>query len=128
MTKPNEFTMNTDYLTIARTGRQTFNYYTVSETVAAGGQVVRSQDFTIAAQKGAIDSIQIKKDSEPYMLGRNLSENVGTGAWVLDAQRTSSNTFHVEIAYNNLMGSSSLTFPAMSFTIKVTTFKPPNVF
>ena len=127
--KPNDFTMNTDFLSIAQTGRHKFTVVVPGGTVPAGGQVDTSYDLSIPSQKGAIDQMLIRQDSGNYLVGHAYSiyknsDAIGT----LRADRTTPSNLHVSVQINNLFSSSSLTYPTMTFTIKVNTFLPPNVF
>lgn len=126
---PSKFTLNSDYLSIAQTGKYTFTYAVAPETVPAGGQVIKGTDFTIPSQKGAIDQIMIKRDTGDYKIGQVYSIDVApSGAADLTVYRTSATNLHADYVVSNLTGSSSITSPAMLYTIKVNTFKPPNVF
>lgn len=126
---PSKFTMNSDYLSIAQTGKYEYTYVGAPETVPAGGQIIRSIDFTTPSQKGAIDQIMIKRDSGNFRLGQVLYNSINSNAGVsLTVYRTSPTTIHAEYVINNMSGSSQITTPAIVFTIKINTFKPPNVF
>lgn len=126
---PSKFTMNSDYLSIAQTGKYEYTYVGAPETVPAGGQIIRSIDFTTPSQKGAIDQIMIKKDSGNFRIGQVRSTSIGSNASViLSVYRTAPTTLHAEYIINNISGGASITSPATVFTIKVSTFKPPNLF
>ena len=126
--KPNDFSMNTDYLSITQTGKYTFTVVVPGGTVPAGGQTIQYYDFVIPAQKGAIDQMMIKRDNGNYNLGHMLSiyEN-GTPIGSIWAERTVSSNMQAEVSIDNFFSSSALTYPTMTFTIKVASFKPPNV-
>ena len=126
--KPNDFSMNTDYLSITQTGKYTFTVVVPGGTVPAGGQTVQHYDFAIPAQKGAIDQMMIKRDNGNYNLGHMLSiyEN-GNPIGSIWAERTVSSNMQAEVSIDNLFSSTALTYPTMTFTIKVSSFKPPNV-
>lgn len=127
--KPNDFTMNTDFLSIAQIGKHNFSVVLPAGTVPAGGQNIQSYDLSIPKQKGAIDQMLIKRDSGNYMVGHAFSiYKNGAAIGILRADRTTASNLHVEIQINNLFSSSALSYPAMTFTIKVSVFIPPNVF
>lgn len=121
--------MNTDYLSIAQTTKNEFTFVANGGTVPAGGQVTRTGNFTVPKQIGAIDQIITKQDSRDYMLGYTStvyknSTDIGT----ITVYRTNSTNLRVDVTINNLFSSSSLTFPTMTFKIRVFSYKPPNVF
>lgn len=129
MTKPNLFIINSDYLSIAQTSRHTYTYIVPAGTIPAGGQTTQSTDFSIPEQKGAIDHVMVKLDNGNYTLGQRFTVdfNANSGA-TLSAYRTSPNTLHAEVVVSNLAGASPVNYPMMTFTIKVSSFKPPNIF
>lgn len=123
--KPSNFILNTDYLSIAQKGKQTITCQINGGQVAAGSQVIENHDFTVPSQKGAIDQIMIKRDNGDYKIGQVLSSANHAN---ISVYRISENTMRVEFIANNLAGASTLSYPSMTFTIKISTFMPPNVF
>ena len=127
--KPNKFIVNTDYLSLAQIGKQELFFAVPAGTVPAGGQVVRDGDFTVTSQKGAIDQILIRQDDHNYRLGYSLSVVSGNDIiGTTDVYRTSASNMRVRVTINNLFSSSVLNYPAMTFRVKVSSFKPPNIF
>lgn len=129
MAKPNKFIMNTDYLSIAQSGKYTNTYVVNGGTIPAGGQVIQEFDFSIPQQKGAIDQTMISMNSSEFKVGNRygITINSEAGGW-LSIQRTAPGTLHAELVLNNFFGSGPATYPAMVFTIRVSSFLPPNVF
>lgn len=128
--KPSDFTMNSDYLSIAQTGKHEYNVYVGGGTLQVGGYTEQNFDFTIPANKGAIDRILIGKDSGNYRLGCYMElfpNNDATVAGFLHVFRTSPTNLRAQLMLENHTGSAT-SYPSMSFTIKVASFKPPNVF
>ena len=122
--KASDFIMNTDYLTIAQVRKNTFSLVLPPGQVPAGGQVRKTWDFAIQAENGALDQTMIKLDSNDFKIGNSLSHGYGT----IDVGRTTATNFRAEVTINNLFSSTVLNYPTMTFTIRVVTFKPPNVF
>lgn len=125
MAKPNKFIMNTDYMSIAQSGKYTHTYIRNGGTVPAYGQIIEYTDFTIPSQKGAIDRI--------FMSFNDGSFNLGTVCYSseyasLSVYRVSPNTLRAEFVVNNIFNPDPVTFPLQKFVIKGIMFKPPNVF
>lgn len=126
--KPNDFIMNSDYLSIAQVSS---NSYTVS--IAAGsltGNAYTEQDFDFAirTQKGASDRIMINKDGGRYYLGSYRQIEPATDVYgFIQAYRTEANKLHVKVVLENYSDTTSA-YPAMTFKLKVSSFRPPNVF
>lgn len=129
MARPNNFIMNTDYLSIAQSSKYTHTYIINGGTVPAGGQVIQHTDFTVPAQNGSIDQVMISLNGGPLKVGVRYGVDFsGGGSGYLDVYRTAPNTVRAEMTINNLWGSSSISYPLLNFTIKALCFKPPNVF
>ena len=132
--KPSDFKLNSDYLSIAQVNSKTYNI-----TVGAGSLTINSYteqnfDFTTTAQEGAVDRILIKKDNGSYMLGSymtliptwssDFSNNV---SGFIQVYRTSKTNLRAKLVLQNY-GQGTSTYPNMAFSIKVCSFKAPNVF
>lgn len=129
MTAPNKFIINTDYLSIAQSGKYSHTYIRNSGTVPAYGQIVEHQDFTVPSQKGAIDQVMISLNGSSLKVGTRFGfdlENNGSG--YLAVYRTNPNTLRAELWINNLFNPSAVNFPLLNFIIKGLTFLPPNLF
>lgn len=127
--KPNEFIMNTDYLSIAQLDKYSYTYVLAGGEVPAYGQIVREGDFSIPALNGAIDQFMIRQGSGNYQIGHALSISVGgNDVGTLRVFRTSKTNLHVEAVLSNFISSTPLSFPTITFTIKITRFAPPNLF
>lgn len=121
--------MNTDYLSIAQTGKYSHKYVVNGGTVPAGGQIIQHMDFSVPTQNGAIDRVMIALDNGPLKLGNNYGFDLSDGAGgFLEVYRTAPGTLRAEITINNLFGDTSVSYPLMTFTIKALSFRPPNVF
>lgn len=117
MARPNNFIMNTDYLSIAQYGKYQHTY------VISGGSTPSTtvyQDFTVPASNGSIDQIMISLNDGPFKLGLRYAPSEGGH---LDIYRVSANTLRAEMTFAD-----TPTHPLYKFTIKALCFKPPNVF
>lgn len=129
MAAPNKFIMNTDYLSIAQSGKYSHNYIRNGGTVPAYGQIVEHQDYTVPSQKGSIDQVMISLNGGALQLGTRYGfdlENNGGG--YLEVYRANPTTLRAELWINNINNPSPVNFPLLNFTIKGVTFLPPNVF
>ena len=132
--KPSNFTMNSDYLSIAQTGRNTYTLTIGAGSIVVGGYTEQNFDFTTTAQTGSVDRILISKDGGNFMLGSTMtliptwtgdySNNV---AGFLSVYRTAGTNLRAQLVLENY-GNNTATYPAMAFTIRVSSFKPPNIF
>lgn len=131
--KPSNFTMNSDYLSIAQTSSNEYTAYFGGGTLPGGGYIETGADFAIQAEKGAIDQIMISKDGGDFMVGSyerlewSTSNPYRRIVGFLDVSRTSPSNLHARLILENV-SPDSYSYPAMTFKIKVSSFKPPNVF
>ena len=132
--KPSNFTLNSDYLSIAQVDRHTYNVVVGGGNRVPGGYTEQNFDFTTASQQGSVDRILIDKDGSGYRLGSYMTliptwsgdyDNNVIG--FIQVFRTSSTNLRAQLVLENA-GSGTSTYPAMTFQIKVSSFKPPNVF
>ena len=133
--KPSKFTMNSDYLSIAQVDRQTYTLTIGGGSLAPGAYIEQNFDFTTAPQQGSVDRILISKNGSDFRLGAYMTliptwdpgyNNNVYG--FLNIIRTSSTNLRGQLILENAAVSATSTYPAMAFTIKVASFKPPNVF
>lgn len=128
MTKPNQFIINTDYLSIAQTGSSNHSVTLSAGTISPGSFIERFFDFSIQAQTGAIDRVLISKDGGRYYIGMYRSINPSADVYgFISVYRNSSTNIRVQIVLENY-STSTATYPSMTFDIKITSFAPPNVF
>ena len=133
--KPNDFTLNSDYLSIAQVSSNTYDVYVGGGTLQPGGYTEQNFDFTIKNEIGAIDRVLISKDGGSYRLGKQMSlfpTWTGTekvAGWLM-VYRTSGSNLRAQLVLENYSEDMSITasYPSMTFKIKVSSFKPPNVF
>lgn len=132
MTKPSNFTMNSDYASLAQTGSEELTAVFAPEHIESG-QIVRTYDFTVSPSQGAIDMFLISLNGADYVLGASLLEHqYGQGDppyYYLEflVIRTSPTNIQVQMhAFTNYTGGVSL--PMQTVKVKVSSFKPPNIF
>lgn len=131
---PSKFTLNSDYLSIAQVSSKSYNITVGGGSLVSGSWTEQNFDFAIPSNKGACDRILISKDGGDHMVGSYM-ELIPT--WSLDfttningfleVYRASASTLRAKFVLQNV-GSGSATYPGMTFTIKVASFRPPNVF
>ena len=127
MTKPSDFKINTDYLSLAQVGTATYTVNITADTLAAGADTVQTSDFSTTSQNGLFDRVAIKKDSDDYLYGAKIHLEPATDLeGYLQVFRTSATNLRAEFVLENT-GASSASYPAMSFTIKIVSFKLPNM-
>lgn len=124
MTKPNEFILNTDYLALAQTNRAEFTAVFPQETFNAGQAYTRTRDFICQATNGAIERVLISRNNKDYMVGSKLTISEQPTLWV-SVYRLNKSTIRVRL---HEYSSNSYTMPLQTIKIKITSFRPPNVF
>ena len=128
MTKPSDFILNSDYLSIAQVSSNTYTATFSGGSLAGNGYTEQNIDFKARAQAGASDRILIKKDSGRFTLCSYRSLNPSSDVYgFIHVFRTSPDNIRAQFVLENYSLNTS-NYPAMTFTIKVTSFRPPNVF
>lgn len=127
MTKPSEFILNSDYLALAQTGTTEFTAYFSAETFSAGSTHIRTRDFAVASSQGSIDTTLISLNGGDYILGSHLTDNAMQPTMSFFVRRTSPTNIQVQLrVYTSYSGGYDM--PAQTVKVKVSSFKPPNVF
>ena len=122
--KPNDFTMNTDFLSLAGTGTASFTANFGAETISAGNTFTREQEFKTNAVKGAIDRVLLARNSNTYTVGNSIYVQNNDGYFTVVVFRPNSFTLRIRIhgyAINNF------SLPAQTIKAKIASFKPPNI-
>ena len=93
------------------------------------GYTEQNFDFTTPTQNGSVDRVLIKKDNDDYVLCSymTLYPNSTNVAGFILVYRTSSTNLRAKLVLEN-RSAGVTTYPSMTFKIKVSSFKPPNVF
>ena len=130
MTKPSDFIMNTDYLTLAQSGKYGFTATFPSETFAPGNSYTRTRDFSVPSIKGALDRVLISQNGGNYVIGSyylipyddNVLKSVSITVF-----RANSSTVRVRL-FVHVGGGENFVMPAQTIKVKISCFQPPNVF
>lgn len=142
MTKPSDFILNSDYLTIAQASTtKPYTVYFPPQTFPHSGQIIDSfhidREIPSVAVPGAVDRVAIEYNGTRYVADRiDKSPDPIYGDeleydqfWVLTVYRKDKNTL---VARCNFMPPTRTTTiptsPSLTFTISATSFRPPNVF
>lgn len=133
MTKPSNFTMNSDYVSLAQTDSDEFTAFFAPEHFDSGYQNTRTRDFTVKTSKGAIDMFMISLNGADYVLGADLlAHQIGQGDppyYYLDflVLRTGPSTIQVQL-HEACYYTGGFDMPMQTVKVKVASFKPPNLF
>ena len=126
--KPSDFILNSDYLSIAQVSSNTFTLAIGAGSLTGNNYTERNIDFKIRAQKGACDRILISKDGGRYYIGSYRQLNPNTDIYgFIQLARTSADNLRAKVVLENY-STSTESYPTMTFSIKVSSFRPPNVF
>lgn len=131
---PSKFTLNSDYLSIAQTDSKEYTIAVGGGSLTPGGYTEQNFDLATAPNQGAIDRVLISYNGGDYMVGAHMelvptwsSDYSNNVAGFLLLSRTSSTNIRAQLVLEG-HGSGTNTYPAMAFRIKISSFKPPNVF
>ena len=126
--RPSDFILNSDYLSIAQVSSNTYTVTVGGGTLVAQGFTEQNFDFKIRTAEGASDRVMISKDGGRYYLGsyRQIEPATDVVGFV-HVYRTSGNNIRTQVVLENY-SASTVTYPAMTFSIKVSSFLAPNVF
>lgn len=127
--KPSNFILSSDYLSIAQISSGDYTVNISSGTLPAnGGNTEQSFNFSATSQNGAIDRVLISKDGGRYYVGSYRSINPATNVYgFISVYRASAANIRAQVVLEN-QSASQASYPAMTFSIKVSNFAPPNVF
>ena len=128
--------MNSDYLSLAQTSSDELLAVFPQEHFDAGYQNTRTRDFTVNTSKGAIDMFMISLNGSDYVLGASLlDQSIGIDWQGQTCQnyleflaiRTAPSTIQVQLhEYSSQPGGYDM--PMQTVKVKVSSFKPPNIF
>lgn len=132
--RPSDFILNSDYLSIAQVSSNKYDITVGAGSLTVNNSSTQNFDFNTSAQTGIIDRVSISKDGGSFRIGSNmtfyptwqsdLSNNVRGDLFVYRIDKTH---IRVQIILQNY-GTGTSTYPSMTFSIKVSSFRPPNVF
>ena len=122
MTKPSDFTLNSDYLSLAQTSSSEGYVVFAAETFAPGNMHTRTQDFYVPAQPGAIDMFLISRNGDEYTLGSQRVINPTAVSFCIVAYRLNATTIRVMLrVFTSQSGGYSM--PMQEIKVKVSSFK-----
>jgi hypothetical protein len=141
MTKPSNFILNSDYLTIAQaSSTEPYTVYFASQPFPTTAGVINSfhidQEIPSNAVAGAVDRVVIEYNGTRYVADRIDKpadplleyELEYDQFWILTVFRKDRTTLVARVTYFPPTRSSSVpSTPALTFTISATSFRPPNV-
>lgn len=125
--KPSDFKLNSDYLSIAQVGSNTYTVTVGAGTLTGQSFTEQNFDFSTRAQAGASDRVLISKDGGRYYLGSYRQIEPATDIYgFVHVFRTSASNLRAQLVLENYT-TESRSYPTMIFTVKVSSFRPPNV-
>lgn len=132
MTRPSDFTLNSDYLSIAQTGRHSFSFLVTGATIQPGEYVDHIYTFTVPAVAGAIDRVMVQVEGDNkyyinyYQYLSLVSNNVEVGVGYINIYRSGPNTIKI-LHYMSNVSAGPISYDSFTVNVKITSFKPPNV-
>ena len=125
--KPNDFILNSDYLSIAQVSSNTYNVTVGAGTLVAQGFTEQNFDFRIRSNPGASDRVLISKDGGRFYLGSYKQIEPATNVYgFIQVFRTANNNIRAQLVLENY-SAETVSYPSMNFKIKVSSFRAPNV-
>lgn len=127
MTKPSDFTLNSDYLSLTQTGSEEGMVVFAAEHFDPGTMYTRTQDFKVSSQPGAVDMFLLSRNGGEYTLGSQIIVSLNTPNFWIITYRLNANTIRVMLRVF-LSQTGGFDMPMQTIRVKVSSFKPPNVF
>ena len=127
MTKPSNFIMNSDYLSLTQKDNSEFTVIFAPESFPAGQGTTRTQDITVSSLKGAIDEVMISLNGGDYRVGSGITLDSNSPFLTFYVYRVNPTTLRVRL-WVYPPGSGSYSMPLQTLKIHVSSFFPPNVF
>lgn len=141
MTKPSDFIFNSDYLALAENNKQTFNVSvpSMSYTQSQGydSNTLWHTDLTTnPAETGSIDEFYISVAGQTFFGDTISSTSLAPSApiqyidprWYMEVDRINNTKIRVSFYFIPKYQVHGTVTNAISATIKLVSFKPPNVF
>lgn len=134
MTRPSDFLMNSDYLSIAQTDKTEYTITIGSGSVSTTDSM--TQDFVFKSESGAISRFMIRSGTNDFSIGNELTVKLAWDAnnkviGLVRVYRIDNSICRFSLDYQNLNAdpsSNPSNYPEMSYTIKIVSFKSPNTF
>lgn len=127
--KPEDFILNTDYLSLAQTGAKTYNISLGGFIVPALDRIETTADLDAPNAPESLFTYQISRDGKAYRLGPILTikENGATLYGQLYVNRASTSVLKVTLVIQNTSNTAQQC-PIMNFQIKECIFIAPDLF
>ena len=127
MTKPSDFTLNSDYLSLTQTGSVEGTVIFAAEHFDSGTMYTRTQDFKVPSQPGAVDMFLLSRNGSDYTLGSQIIVSMNAPNFWIITYRLNADTIRVMLrVFLSQIGGYDM--PMQTIKVKVSSFKPPNVF
>lgn len=129
--KASDFTLNSDFLSVAQNASKEFTVHVGAGSLMPGEMSNQEFNFVSPTSNGSIDRIMIKKDSGEYWVGYHLDfylEDRGLIVGALDILRPDKTNIQAKLVIWSNAAYETISYPNMTFKIKVASFKVPNVF
>lgn len=126
MTKPSDFIINSDYLSIAEFDRNELTVITPPRTIEVYDTYEFERNFSVPAQYGTIDRVQISMDGTNYCPSANARFDFSDHYVWIKVNRTSATNINVLVGIKNLVDS-QISVPTKTININIASFKAPNV-
>ena len=133
MTKPSDFILNTDYLSIAQTSTKTQTLLVPASIIATQSNL--EYDFNYVEHAGTVSRFLIRAGDDFYTVGNELivkpiwdSSNKVLGN--IRVYRISDTQCRFSLTYQNMNSdpiNNPSSCPEMLYSIKIASFKSPNV-
>lgn len=98
-----------------------------ARSIGGGSEYSETFRFTVSSQTGGIDIFYVSVDGGSYF-SNNFTQIYHTGSTYtnISLERYTDNKIDIKI-YRRNSGASAYSFPNISLSVKVMTFKPPNI-
>lgn len=125
--KPNDFILNSDYLTLALLGKTDIDFTVPARSLNEGEVERANYYFNAPRQIGGIDRFYVSIDGNNYSFSYTKRISYGAPYVEFNFSRAGESQIKVEVVYSTNTASSSYDFPAYHVLSKVYSFKPPNI-
>lgn len=129
MTRPKDFIFNSDYLALAQSGKNSFQFDLPAKTMQpfTADDILESR--IAAPESGAIDRFYLSTDGTNWNVSssaKKIFDNNTDLYLVAEAYRDGRNNIRLRVEYTNKTYD-AYTFPATTIYVRLSSFKPPNV-
>lgn len=129
MTKPKNFIFSSDYLALAQSSSEQFEFNIEARTMNPYSAANDGMSKRMKTEPGAIDRFYVSLDGSTWNVSSTIEkifENDTDLFMTMSLSRRSNNSLSLRIEYTNNTAN-SYTFPELTLYVRVASFKPPNV-